>query len=91
VSYNTSSVFPRGWLTAYSYITSILGFKLSFMLTYLRFMPKGGARTTTIVVLVACVAFHLSFLIVQINLCTPVSFYPNINSRGSMAWSTNKL
>jgi hypothetical protein len=37
-------------------------------------MPKGAARTATIAVLVACVAFHLSFLLVQINLCTPVSF-----------------
>jgi hypothetical protein len=54
------------------------------MLTYLRFMPKGAARTATIVVLVACVAFHLSFLLVQINLCTPVGFRLDFNSRKSV-------
>jgi hypothetical protein len=57
----------------YSYITSILGFKLSLMLTYLRIMPKGASRSATIMVIVACVLFHLCFLIVQVNLCQPVS------------------
>ncbi|KAH7064257.1 hypothetical protein BKA63DRAFT_169377 [Paraphoma chrysanthemicola] len=55
------------------YITSILGFKLSLLLTYLRFMTKGAARNTTIGVMIACIAFHLSFLLVQINLCQPVA------------------
>ncbi|KAJ1325320.1 hypothetical protein MN608_10032 [Microdochium nivale] len=55
------------------YITSILGFKLSLMLSYLRFMTQGWVRTTTIVVAVLCTLFHLSFLIVQINLCQPVA------------------
>ncbi|KXJ87148.1 hypothetical protein Micbo1qcDRAFT_218430 [Microdochium bolleyi] len=55
------------------YITSILGFKLSLMLSYLRFMTQGWVRTTTIVTAVLCCLFHLSFLIVQINLCQPIA------------------
>ncbi|KAF2832354.1 hypothetical protein CC86DRAFT_243433, partial [Ophiobolus disseminans] len=55
------------------YITSILGFKLSLLLTYLRFMTKGAARNATIGVIVACIAFHLSFLLVQVNLCQPIA------------------
>ncbi|KAJ8117658.1 hypothetical protein OPT61_g1199 [Boeremia exigua] len=55
------------------YITSILGFKISLLLTYLRFMTTGYTRTTTVTVIIACVMFHLSFLLVQINLCQPVA------------------
>lgn len=55
-----------------SYITSILGFKLALLFSYLRFVPKGLYRHTIIAVIVACVLFHLSFLLVQINLCQPV-------------------
>ncbi|KAI0570175.1 integral membrane protein [Pyrenophora tritici-repentis] len=55
------------------YITSILGFKLSLLLSYLRFMPKGAARNTTIMLIVACILFHISFLVVQVNLCQPIS------------------
>ena len=36
-------------------------------------MTKGPARIATITVIVACILFHLSFLIVQVNLCQPVS------------------
>jgi hypothetical protein len=39
-------------------------------------MTKGAARNATIVVMVACIAFHISFLLVQINLCQPVSRFP---------------
>lgn len=56
-----------------SYITSILGFKLSLLLSYLRFMPKGAYRYITFVVILLTVLFHLAFLLVQINLCQPVS------------------
>ncbi|KAH7021449.1 uncharacterized protein B0I36DRAFT_377295 [Microdochium trichocladiopsis] len=55
------------------YITSILGFKLSLLLSYLRFMTAGAVRTATIVVAVLCCLFHLSFLLVQLNLCQPVA------------------
>ncbi|KAI3397715.1 hypothetical protein diail_10484 [Diaporthe ilicicola] len=55
------------------YITSILAFKLSLLLSYLRFMPKGAYRYTTYVVILATVLFHLAFLLVQINLCQPVA------------------
>lgn len=36
-------------------------------------MTKGFARTSTLTVIVACTLFHISFLIVQVNLCQPVS------------------
>lgn len=67
-----------------SYITSILGFKLSLLLSYLRFMPKGAYRYTTFVVILLTVLFHLAFLLVQINLCQPVS-------TGSTAGVTNAV
>lgn len=55
------------------YISSILGFKLALLFSYLRFIPKGIYRYMTIGVIVACCLFHLSFLIVQINLCQPIA------------------
>lgn len=55
------------------YITSILAFKLSLLLSYLRFMPKGAYRYATFVVIVLTILFHLSFLLVQINLCQPIA------------------
>lgn len=67
-----------------SYITSILGFKLSLLLSYLRFMPKGAYRYTTFVVILLTILFHLAFLLVQINLCQPVS-------TGSTAGVTNAV
>ncbi|EWZ47232.1 hypothetical protein FOCG_16544 [Fusarium oxysporum f. sp. radicis-lycopersici 26381] len=54
------------------YISSILGFKLSLLISYLRFMASGIWYKVTVGVAVACTLFHLSFLIAQINLCTPV-------------------
>ncbi|KAH6867412.1 hypothetical protein B0T10DRAFT_46041 [Thelonectria olida] len=54
------------------YISSILGFKLSLLISYLRFMAAGLWYKITIGVSVACTLFHVSFLIAQINLCTPV-------------------
>ncbi|KAJ0308675.1 hypothetical protein COL516b_003219 [Colletotrichum fioriniae] len=56
------------------YISSILGFKISLLLSYLRFIPKGPYRWATFVTIGLCVAYHLAFLLVQINLCTPVGF-----------------
>ncbi|KAF2032100.1 hypothetical protein EK21DRAFT_87481 [Setomelanomma holmii] len=72
----TQNIYNFGliqYMGAPFYITSILGFKLSLMLTYLRFMTKGAARYATIGVMIACTAFHLCFLLVQINLCQPVA------------------
>ncbi|KAJ4207570.1 hypothetical protein NW759_013971 [Fusarium solani] len=54
------------------YISSILGFKLSLLLSYLRFMAAGFWYKATVVVAVACTLFHFSFLMAQVNLCTPV-------------------
>jgi hypothetical protein len=56
-----------------SYITSILGFKLALLFSYLRFVPVGAYRYTIYAIITLCVMFHLSFLLVQINLCTPAS------------------
>ncbi|GAB1314854.1 Rhodopsin domain-containing protein [Madurella fahalii] len=53
------------------YITSILGFKLALLFSYLRFVPNGTYRHTIIGVIVAAIMFHLSFLLVQLNLCQP--------------------
>jgi hypothetical protein len=50
-----------------------LGFKLALMFPYLRFIPKGIYRHACISVIVACIMFHLSFLLVQINLCQPIA------------------
>ncbi|KAK7456625.1 integral membrane protein [Colletotrichum acutatum] len=57
----------------FSYISSILGFKISLLLSYLRFIPKGPYRWATFVTIGLCVAYHLAFLLVQINLCTPIA------------------
>ncbi|KAL7771521.1 hypothetical protein CFE70_001467 [Pyrenophora teres f. teres 0-1] len=70
----TENIYNFGliqYMGAPFYITSILGFKLSLLLSYLRFMPKGAARNTTIMLIVACTLFHISFLVVQVNLCQP--------------------
>ncbi|KAG9256536.1 uncharacterized protein F5Z01DRAFT_697220 [Emericellopsis atlantica] len=56
------------------YITSILCFKLSLLLTYLRVVPAGVYSWGITVVIGLCFAYHVCFLIVQINLCTPVAF-----------------
>ncbi|KAK8114655.1 hypothetical protein PG999_006724 [Apiospora kogelbergensis] len=56
-----------------SYITSILCFKLSLLLSYFRFLPQGIWKLLTVIIAIICVLFHASFLVVQINLCTPVA------------------
>ncbi|KAK7961133.1 hypothetical protein PG988_012347 [Apiospora saccharicola] len=61
------------YIAAPFYITSILGFKLSLLLSYLRIIPGRGWRIAIIIVAVACTMFHTSFLMVQIFLCTPVA------------------
>ncbi|KAK3939575.1 hypothetical protein QBC46DRAFT_143905 [Diplogelasinospora grovesii] len=55
------------------YITSILGFKLSLLFTYLRFVPKGTYQHIIWGIITACSMFHLAFLLVQINLCQPAA------------------
>lgn len=60
------------------YITSILGFKISLLCSYLRFIPGGAYRWATYVVLVLTILFHFSFLMVQVNLCSPVSLRKRI-------------
>jgi hypothetical protein len=67
----------------HSYIAGILGFKLSLLLSYLRFMPKGAARNATVGVIIACILFRLTFLLVQVNLCQPVSRTPTAVPSGA--------
>ncbi|KAK7908049.1 hypothetical protein PG985_015352 [Apiospora marii] len=55
------------------YITSILFFKLSLLLSYFRFLPKGIWRFLAVLVSLVTILFHASFLVVQINLCTPIA------------------
>ncbi|KAK4148258.1 uncharacterized protein C8A04DRAFT_24059 [Dichotomopilus funicola] len=54
------------------YITSILGFKLALLSSYVRFVPLGIYRNILFGVITTCILFHLSFLLVQLNLCQPV-------------------
>ncbi|KAL2195082.1 hypothetical protein P885DRAFT_70667 [Corynascus similis CBS 632.67] len=53
------------------YITSILGFKLALLYSYSRFITLGAYRIVLFVIITACILFHLSFLLVQLNLCQP--------------------
>lgn len=55
------------------YIGGILGFKLALLTSYYRFVPVNIWRPLLIVTLVLCVLFHLTFLIVQVNLCQPIA------------------
>ncbi|KAF9873443.1 integral membrane protein [Colletotrichum karsti] len=55
------------------YISSILGFKISLLLSYLRFIPKGIYRWCTFATIGLCIAYHIAFLVVQLNLCTPIA------------------
>lgn len=64
------------------YISSILGFKLALLFSYLRFIPKGVYRLLCVSVIVACCMFHLSFLLVQINLCQPIARQWDITIEG---------
>lgn len=57
--------------TLLQYITSILGFKLALLYSYSRFITLGAYRIVLFVIITACILFHLSFLLVQLNLCQP--------------------
>jgi hypothetical protein len=54
------------------YITSILGFKLSLLVSFYRIAIQRAHRIVIIAIMVAVCAFHFTFLVVQLNLCTPV-------------------
>ncbi|KAH8654953.1 hypothetical protein BGZ60DRAFT_568081 [Tricladium varicosporioides] len=72
----TQNIFNFGLLQycgAPFYILSILGFKLSLLFSFLRIAVEQRHRAGIIMIIVACTAFHLSFLLVQINLCNPIA------------------
>ncbi len=73
-----------------SYITSILGFKLSLLFSYLRFITTGPFRIICLAVIVLCTMFHLSFLLVQINLCQPVRALSAANRSGHPEMANEK-
>ncbi|KAI0885553.1 uncharacterized protein GGS22DRAFT_161205 [Annulohypoxylon maeteangense] len=55
------------------YIFSVLGFKLSLIVSYFRFVPQGIYRCVMIFVLVGCVLSNLVCLIVQLDICHPIA------------------
>jgi len=55
------------------YVSSILGFKLSLLFSFLRIANEKTYKMVLIGIIVCCTAFHIVFLLVQINLCTPVA------------------
>jgi len=63
-------------LTYSSYILSILGFKPSLLFTFCRIAIQKARHISIVVIMVAVTAFHFCFLVVQINLCAPVSEHP---------------
>ncbi|KAH8596903.1 hypothetical protein B0O99DRAFT_508895 [Bisporella sp. PMI_857] len=72
----TENIFNFGllqYMGAPFYITSILGFKLSLLCSFYRITVDRVYRLSIIAIIAACTAFHLSFLLVQLNLCQPIS------------------
>ncbi|KAI0836945.1 hypothetical protein F5Y06DRAFT_305010 [Hypoxylon sp. FL0890] len=61
------------------YIVGIWGFKMSLLLCYLRFFPRGH-RTTTIIIAVFCTVGHVAFVCVSLFLCSPIekAWNPNV-------------
>ncbi|KDN71862.1 putative integral membrane protein [Colletotrichum sublineola] len=54
-----------------SYPIGLYGFKMSLLLSYLRFFPAGRYQITTIIVAVACTMAHIAFFFVFWFQCTP--------------------
>lgn len=70
--YHHSIACPAPILTStFSYVIGIYSFKLSLLLSYLRFLP-GGYRIATIILAVIITMAHIAFICVFLFLCTPV-------------------
>ncbi|KAK2008049.1 integral membrane protein [Colletotrichum eremochloae] len=54
------------------YPIGLYGFKMSLLLSYLRFFPAGRYQIATIIVAVACTMAHIAFFFVFWFQCTPV-------------------
>ncbi|OTA96463.1 hypothetical protein M434DRAFT_67635 [Hypoxylon sp. CO27-5] len=70
------NIYPFGHLEyagSALYILSVLGFKQSLLVSYFRFVPRGMCKYGVSCVLASCTLFHLACLIVQLNLCHPIS------------------
>ncbi|TVY40006.1 Satratoxin biosynthesis SC1 cluster protein [Lachnellula subtilissima] len=55
------------------YISSIWGFKLSLLFSFLRIAAEKKYKIAIIGLMVACTIFNLCFLIIQLNLCIPAA------------------
>ncbi|TVY18528.1 hypothetical protein LARI1_G004162 [Lachnellula arida] len=55
------------------YISSIWGFKISLLFSFLRIAAEKKYKVAIITLMVACTIFNLCFLIVQLNLCIPAA------------------
>ncbi|KAI0383179.1 hypothetical protein F5Y04DRAFT_30437 [Hypomontagnella monticulosa] len=70
------NVIPFGILeytSAPLYILAVLGFKLSLLVSYFRFVPQGMCKYGVSCVLASCTAFHVACLIVHMSMCQPVA------------------
>ncbi|KAI1211705.1 uncharacterized protein F4807DRAFT_418752 [Annulohypoxylon truncatum] len=70
------NMYPYGYLeyaVSPLYILSVLGFKLSLIVSYFRFFPQGIYRGIVTCVLVGCILSNLTCLIVQLNTCHPIA------------------
>lgn len=54
-----------------SYVVALYGFKMSLLLSYLRFIP-GTFRIVSQVVIVLCTMAHIAFLCIFLLTCVPV-------------------
>lgn len=55
------------------YVLGIWGFKVSLLLSYLRFFPMANYRLAVIIIAFIITAAHIAFALVFLFLCTPVS------------------
>ncbi|KAI1764127.1 hypothetical protein GGR53DRAFT_495061 [Hypoxylon sp. FL1150] len=62
-----------GYVGGPLYILSVLGFKLSLLLCYFRFVHKGMCKYGVSGVLVSCTLFHLACLVVRLVISQPVA------------------
>ncbi|KAI1649076.1 uncharacterized protein F4817DRAFT_314014 [Daldinia loculata] len=69
---STQNVYPFGQLELAGF-SFILRFKLSLLVSYFRFVPRGMCKYGITCVLASCTLFHLSCLIVQLNQCHPIA------------------
>lgn len=63
------------WIMEILYFLEVSMLKLSLILFYIRIFPGQTVRTILWITFAACAAFGLSFALVSVFQCTPISFY----------------